>query len=243
MTHKKYLLQLIFGIVLLTGCAAQPPMLDEDSLARAATNTLSEAVYFSNLFTTCGTLGGDIEVDAIDTQQNWLNENAKLVAAADAFYSQLHNKESFKYNNTTVAPAAIRLVLDARTRATNELALPQRSPINKQKICQFRLAQISGKALPLANKPEIAPYKAELLKHLPADYKIADVPTLAAGFQGSSQGATFYSIANAHEKTCPAAYTLSITNQWPHEVYATFCGENATSVLTCEWGKCETKKL
>ncbi|WP_049630177.1 hypothetical protein [Cellvibrio sp. pealriver] len=243
MTHNKYLLKLAFGITLLTGCATQTPTIDENSLERAATNTLSEAVYFSNLFTTCATLGGDIEVDAIDTQQNWLNENAKLVAAADAFYSQLHTNDAFSYNNKTVSPAAIRLVLDARTRATDELALPQRSPVNKQKICQFRLAQISGKALPLANNPKIAPYKAELLKHLPADYKIVDVPTLAAGLQGASQGATFYSIANAHEKTCPAAYTLSIANQWPHEVYATFCGEKATSVLTCEWGKCETKKL
>lgn len=243
MTYNKIIVSLAFGILLIAGCATPPPKLDEASLEQAAVDTLSEAVYFSNLFITCATLGGDIEVDAINTQQNWLNENAALVAAADAFYSQQHNKDTFNYNNKTLAPAAIRLVLDARTRATNELALPQRSPVNKQKICQFRLAKISGKALPLANNPHIAPYKIELLKYLPSDYKIADVPTLAAGFQGASQGATYYSIAKEHEKSCAAAYTLSIANQWPHEAYATFCGAKATSVLICEWGKCEAKKL
>lgn len=243
MTHYKKLVSLTCGFFLISGCATQAPGIDEKSLERAATKTLSEAVYFSNLFTTCATLGGEIEVDAIDTQQNWLNENAKLVAAADALYSQQHNKDTFKYNSKTLAPAAIRLVLDARTRAADELSLPQRSPVNKQKICQFRLAQISGKALPLANNPKIAPYKTELLKHLPSGYTITDVPTLAAGFQGSSQGATFYSIDKAHAQTCSAAYTLSIANQWPHEAYATFCGETATAVLICEWGKCEEKKL
>jgi hypothetical protein len=242
MTHHKNLV-LAFGLLLITGCATQTPTVDEKSLERAAAKTLSEAVYFTNLFTTCATLGGEIEVDAIDTQQNWLDANAKLLAAADAFYSQQHNKDTFNYGGKTLAPAAIRLVLDARTRATDELSLPQRSPVNKQKICQFRLAQISNKALPLANNPDIAPYKTELLKHLPADYKITDVPTLAAGFQGASQGATYYSIAKAHEQSCPAPYTLSIANQWPHEAYATFCGETVTAVLVCEWGKCEEKKL
>ena len=234
---------LILGLLLLTGCAAQPPKPDAISLERAATKTLSEAVYFSNLFTTCATLGGEIEIDAIDTQQNWLDENAQLIAAADSFYSQQQRKNTFNYNGKTLAPAAIRLVLEARTRATDELSLPQRSPVNKQKICQFRLAQISGKALPLSSHPEIAPDQTELLKYLPTDYRITNVPTLAADFQGASQGATFYSIAKAHQQTCPAPYTLSITNQWPHEAYATFCGETATAVLVCEWGKCEEKKL
>jgi hypothetical protein len=229
---------------LISGCANQPiTTTDTNSLVKSATYVLSEAVYFSTLFSTCSALGGDTELDAIDIQQNWINANSTLVAAADSYYSQQQANNTFTYDGKTLAPAAIRLVLDARARATNELALAQRSPVNKQKTCQFRLAQISGNKLPLANDPLIAPYQAELLAHVPLDLNIADAPQLAGGLAGTAQGTTYFTIAKAHESNCPAAYTLSIVNQWPKEAYANFCGEKAVGVITCEWGKCETKKL
>lgn len=234
----------VFSAAIMSGCANQPiSTTDTNSLEKAATHILSEAVYFSTLFSTCSALGGDTELDAIDIQQNWINTNSSLVAAADSYYSQQQANNTFTYDGKTLAPAAIRLVLDARARATNELALTQRSPVNKQKTCQFRLAQISGNKLPLTNDSLIAPYQAELLTHVPLDLNIADAPQLAGGLAGTSQGATYFTIAKAHESSCTAAYTLSIVNQWPKEAYANFCGEKAVDIITCEWGKCETKKL
>lgn len=229
---------------LLTGCATQPiPTIDATSLEKAATHTLSETVYFSTLFSTCMALGGDTELDAIDIQQTWINTNATLVAAADSYYSQQQANHTFTYNNRTLAPEAIRLALDARERATKELALSQRSPVNQQKTCQFRLAQIKGDKVPLANDPLIAPYQAELLTHAPLDLNIADAPLLAGGLYGTNQGTSYFNIAKANEASCADAYTLTIVNQWPQEAYSNFCGEKAVSIITCEWGKCETKKL
>lgn len=244
MINTKYGCLAIFGTALLSSCANQPIIThDANSLEKAATHVLSEAVYFSTLFSTCSALGGDTELDAIDIQQNWINANSSLVSAADSYYSQQLANRTFTYDGKTLAPEAIRLALNARTRAINELALTQRSPMNKQKTCQFRLAQINGEKLPQANDPLITPYEVELLGHLPLDINIADAPLLAGGLIGTSQGATYFTVANAHETTCTAAYTLSIANQWPNEAYANFCGEKAVEVITCEWGKCETKKL
>lgn len=244
MINKKYFYLVAFSVAFMSGCANQAvTYTDASSLEKAATHVLSEAVYFSTLFSTCAALGGDTELDAIDIQQNWINANSSLVASADSYYSQQKANNTFTYNGKTLAPEAIRLVLDARARATNELSLTQRSPANKHKTCQFRLAQISGNKLPLTNDPLIAPYQAELLTHLPLDLNIADAPQLAGELNGTTQGATYFTIAKAHETTCIAAYTLSIVNQWPNEAYANFCGEKAVEVITCEWGKCESKKL
>ncbi|MEN0035967.1 MAG: hypothetical protein AAGC78_02815 [Cellvibrio sp.] len=243
MINQKYLYIAACSALFISGCGTQPTAPSGNSLEIAATQVLNEAVYHSALFSTCAELGGDIELDVIDIQQDWLNENSKLIAAADSYYSQQHANHTFNYDGKTLAPAAIRLAREARTRAINELALAQRSPANKQKTCKFRIAQISGSNLPLANIASITPYASELLMYLPLDIKAAEAPQLAAGLIGTTPGATYYSIAKVHEKSCPAAYTLSITNQWPNEAYANFCGEKATEVLTCEWGKCTSKKL
>jgi hypothetical protein len=243
MSNTKYLYPFLFSAALFSGCANQPTITDTNSLEKAATYVLSEAVYFSTLFTACSALGGDTELNAIDIQQNWLNENTSLVAAADSYYSQQQANNTFTYGGKTLAPAAIRLALDARARATNELALAQRSPANQQKTCQFRLAQISGNKLPLGNDPLIGPYQTELLTHVPLDLNVADAPLLAGGLTGATQGASYFNIATAHKASCASAYTLSIANQWPKEAYANFCGEKAMEVTTCEWGKCEAKKL
>ena len=245
MINKKYLHLASLSALTLSGCVAPPTptAIDATSIESAATYILSEAVYYSTLFSTCSSLGGDTELDAIDIQQNWLNENSTLVAAADNYYSQQQAKNTFTYDGKTLAPAAIRLTLKARNRATDELALGQRSPANKHKTCQFRLAQISGAKLPLVNDPLITPYQTELLQHVPLDLSIADVPRLGAGLMGTTQGATYFTVAKAYESSCAEAYTLSIVNQWPNEAYANFCGEKADEVVTCEWGKCEIKKL
>jgi hypothetical protein len=244
MINSRYMHLIACSTLFISGCATPPTAIpDANSVEAAATQVLSEAVYYSTLFSTCMTLGGDTELDAIDIQQNWLNENSTLVAAADNYYSQQQADNTFSYDGKTLAPAAIRLALDARSRATNELALAQRTPMNQQKTCQFRLAQISGEKLLLANIASITPYHTELLKHVPLDLNIADAPHLAAGLAGTSPGATYFTIAKDYETTCPAAYTLSITNQWPNEAYANFCADKAIEVLTCEWGKCTTKKL
>jgi hypothetical protein len=244
MINKPFFYLAIFSTALISGCANQAiTTSDANTLEKAAAHVLSEAVYFSTLFSTCSALGGDVELDTIDIQQNWMNANASLVSAADNYYSQQLVNRTFTYNEKTLAPEAIRLALNAHTRATNELALTQRSPINKQKTCTFRLAQIDGNQLPLANTPLIAPHKDELLRHLPLDINVADAPLLAGGLIGTSKGATYFTVANAHKTTCTAAYTLSIVNRWPNEAYANFCGEKAINVITCEWGKCAAKTL
>lgn len=244
MTNNKKTSIISLSAVLLYGCATPPPIpSDANSLNKAASHVLSESVYFSTLFSSCIALGGDTELDAIDVQQSWINANTTLVSAADSYYSQQQADRTFTYNGKTLAPEAIQLAVDARERAIKDLSLAQRSPMNQQKTCQFRLAQIQANNISLASDPSIAPYQAELLVHTPLDLNIVDAPLLSGGLYNTTQGASYFSISKTHESTCNDAHTLSIVNQWPQEAYANFCGTQATEVITCEWGKCETKKL
>ncbi len=229
--------------LLIAGCATQAPVADKETLEKTATRILSEAVYYSYLFSNCAALGGDIEVEAISKQQDWLNANNQLVLAADQIYSQQHAASTFEYQGKTLAPAAIKLALESRKKATDELSLAQRTPINKVKTCEFRLSKITNETISLARNPDIARYQPELLQHLPLDQQGRDIPTLAGGITEVAPGATFFQLVKAHESACAAPYTLTIANQWPQEAYAYFCGDAALEVLTCEWGKCESKKL
>ncbi|HTF95031.1 MAG TPA: hypothetical protein VL995_02770 [Cellvibrio sp.] len=240
-----YSLIITMSVLLLQACATPPPVvIDQVSLENAATHTLKETVYFSTIFSTCAALGGDVEVEAISKQQDWLNANTNLSLAADQYYSQQQAANTFEYQGKTLAPAAIKLALDAKQRAVNELGLNQRTPANKIKTCEFRLGKMTGSTIDLAQDPLITPYASELLTHLPLDKHIENIPKLAGGIDEVAPGQTYYQLVKTHEASCSSsAFTLSIVNQSPKEVYANFCGDKAVEVLTCEWGKCESKKL
>lgn len=243
MKHK-YLYVAFTSTLLVQGCAAPPVVVDQTAVAQAAQQTLQETVYFSTIFSSCAALGGDVEVDAISKQHDWINTNTKLILASDQIYSQQQAANTFEYQGKTLAPAAIKLALDARQRALNELALDQRTPMNKVKTCEFRLGKITNTNQDLAQTPNIAPYATEILNHLPLEQQVNDIPSLAGGINEVTPGPTYYKLLNANEATCPAsAFTLSIVNQWPKEAYANFCADKPIEILTCEWGKCESKKL
>jgi hypothetical protein len=241
------LLQIItlgFNALVISGCATQPPAtIDTNQLALAAEEILRESVYYNELFASCTPLGGDVEMEAIDIQQNWLNANSTLVAAADHYYSQQQAANSFEYQGITLAPTAIRLMLDATEKAQSELALANRTPANQQKTCAFRLAKMTPASLPLTNNPLIASAQAELLAHQPLHEHIVDVPRLAGGIKATPGGKSFFTINNNHQQRCADAYTLVIANHWPQEAYANFCGVKAVEILICDWGTCEIKKL
>jgi len=231
-------------IAFMQGCATPPPVIiDQALVAEAATKTLQEAVYYSTIFSSCAALGGEAEIDAISTQYDWLSANTNLILAADEIYSRQQAANTFDYQGKTLAPAAIKLALDSKLRAINELKLDQRTPLNKIKACQYRLGKITGTAFQLGQIPEIAPYVDEILKHPPLDATISETPKLAAGITEVAPGPTYYQLVKSHEAKCPNGFTLSVINQWPKEVYANFCGNSSVEILTCDWGKCEAKKL
>jgi hypothetical protein len=233
----------LFSSLLISGCATQAPIIKKDTLESAATQTLHEAVYYSNLFSSCTALGGEVEIDAISKQQDWLNANRELIAAADQYYSQQQAANTFEYQGKTLAPAAIKLALEARKRAVDELGLAQRTPSNRIKTCAFRLNKINSSNISLTQNQTIAGAQTELLRYSPLDQKNDDFPSLAGGITEVAPGPTFFQLVKAHESNCAEPYTLTIANQWPQEAYAYFCGNTAAEVLTCEWGKCQSKKL
>ncbi len=229
--------------IIFTGCTTQPITADANSLSAAAEKILYKNVYYNQIFTSCAALGGEVEVDAINVQQNWLNANASLVAAADNYYSQQQADNSFEYAGQTLAPTAIRLALNASQEADNELSLSKRSAANQQKTCAFLLANMAAPSLPLSTDPLIASAQASLLAEKPLDKDPLSAPRLAGNIKSIPAGKSFFSINKAHQSACANPYTLVVANDWPKEAYANFCGDKAVEVLLCDWGKCETKKL
>lgn len=243
MSKLSQFLMLGISTLLISGCATPPSTTDTSQLVSIAEQILKEHVYYNKIFSSCAVLGGEVEVDAINAQQNWLNANTTLVAAADAYYSQYQAANSFEYGRLTLAPTAIRLALEASQKAQAELSLSNRSSTNQQKTCAFKLSHLTPATLDLSQQPLIKSVYPELLKHQPLDQSVADAPRLAGGITAVPEGKSFFSINKNHQPNCSDAYTLVIANNWPNEAYANFCGNKAVEVLVCDWGKCETKKL
>ena len=229
------------------GCATTPApiALDPVQLNKAATRILSEAIYYTSLFDTCIQLGGEQEVDTINTQQNWLEANWPLVAAADSINSEHLVESTFSYRNQLISPSAIKLQQEAQAKAISELALDKRSRNNQQKTCSFRLAKLTPENIQLANNPDLAPLAAEILQRQPnGERPIGKIPSLAGTLDTSIQeGRSYYALFKDLERECPNAHILVIANEWPLETYANFCGDQYLETIECEWGKCSAKKL
>jgi hypothetical protein len=243
MINFRQITRLSLITLLLSGCAATPPTSDNNTLAAAAEKILYKNVYYNEIFAKCAALGGEVEVDAINVQQDWLNANAKLVAAADNFYSQQQAGNSFEYAGLTLAPTAIRMALQASQEAQTELSLNKRSIANQQKTCSFMLAKMSDAGLSLTSDPQVANAQAGLMNEQLLDINALNSPRLAGNIKSIPAGKSYFSINKTHQNNCPDAYTLVIANDWPKEAYANFCGSKAMEVLLCDWGKCEAKKL
>lgn len=233
------------ALLLLSSCATKPPAMTTLEITDAAETIVKEAVYYSTLFNTCASLGGDQEITAIDKQQDWINANAALVAAADVKYSEKIAASTLNYDGQSLSPIAVYLAQQARQRALNELNLKKRTVNNQRKTCDFRLGQITSANINLTSQPAIAAAYADIIKSAPAsNIDMQSVPKLAAGIDLSiPPGRTYYTVNKALEKECDEPFTLTIANNWPNEVYANFCANNLIDTLICEWGKCEAKKL
>lgn len=233
-----------FALMSFVACTSAPkPVTDVGQLTQAAEQILSDHVYHTELFALCAALGGEVEVDAVNAQQNWLDSNGSLVAAADAFYTQQSTIETIDIGGVTLAPAAIRLVLEAREKAQQELALNKRTALNQQKTCGFRLAQMSPANIRLTRSPDIAAAATGLLSYASLDHPAMDAPRLAGGITALPAGKSYFAVTKRHQSQCADAYTLVMANQWPQEAYANFCGNQLTEILVCDWGKCAAKSL
>jgi len=244
-------LRLSFAISLLTlvtSCANPPPAVDSTKLPQIAEQILAQANYFGGLFHECASLGGNAELTAISKQQDWLTTNWPLVAAADQIYTREHRDDALEFQGRLISPKAVRLAQTGLRRAQQELALEQRSALNQQKTCEFRLAQITQDNIHLSRDSQLAPYIEQLLATADtsaAVSSIARVPSLAGDIPlDLSPGHSYYRATLDNEGKCPSqAFTLVLSNNWPTEAYANFCGDQLKEVLSCEWGNCTASKL
>lgn len=237
--------QLFLASVLLTwlaGCAApevKPPSDKELDLMAGA--VLAEAVYTDTLLSECGSVSPELKRYGQDLREMWHYSHGEALSGADAQYSQTLADEVTHYQEQPLSLTAIRFKHRHQKRAATELRLGERGANNRRIVCERRFAELEKT---LEEKRYLESERDQLIqKQLVAaaddSVSMAEAPTLAADIPRNLEpGRSYREIERRVEEQCPNAAPMVIHNDWPHEAYGIYCGEQDQSLLVCEWGEC-----
>ena len=233
--------------VLFSGCAQQPvvtPTEDPTQLIQLATDILTKAVYTNSIFNQCTPLGDDAELEAITVQQDWIDKNWPAILAADHYYTTQLGPQAINYDGQAISLNAVMLAHNARKRAIDELNLKQRTLTNQQKTCVRRIQTIAQQEMALTQGEQAHVDLQALQQQYTGDTtKIVPVPTLAGDITTEREnGRSYFLLFEEFKKECPDGQFIVVHNQWPHEAYASYCGEAPVSLISCEWGKCTQQR-
>ncbi len=243
-TSKSFIATVLF--TWLAGCAApeiKPP--SEEELDLMAGAVLADAVYTDALLNQCAAVSPELKTYAQDLRDMWMYSHGDVLAGADAQYSQSLAEEVTVYQEQPFALRAVRFKHRHQNRAAAELRLRERGAENRRIVCQRRFSELETT---LTEKSYLDPAsERDALIHeqliAAADESVAlpEVPTLAADIPRDLEpGRSYRQIEKRMENRCPDAALVVIHNDWPHEAYGIYCGEQSQSFVVCEWGECRT---
>lgn len=231
-------------VLLAGGCATQEvPVNDTQEKFNAARQVLSEATYINTLFGECARLGDEVELEALSLQQDWLLKNWPLVSAADDYFTDQEQSFGVLYEGKLLSLNAVKLAYDAEQRALKELNFNQRTTINQQKFCENRLNALAKNDMDISQKLNGKTFSFARENHLTGSaLSKGRVPSMAGNLSPSREpGRTYYSLSEQFKQECPQVTLLVLHNDWPKEAYAAYCDETPITLMTCEWGKCESR--
>lgn len=228
----------------LVGCAAPEvlPPTDEE-LDMMAGAVLADAVYKETLLSECGSVGPELKSYAQDLRAMWMYSHGDVLAGADAQYSQSLVEEVIIYEEQPIALRAVRFKHRHQNRAVAELRLRARSADNQRIVCERRFEELETT---LTEKAYLDPaterdamIHEQLIETADEPVTLAEVPTIAADIpRDLKPGRSYRQIEKRMESQCPDAALVVIHNDWPHEAYGIYCGEQSQSFVVCEWGEC-----
>ncbi len=234
--------------LLLTACSHTPPTSSPEQQQQLLENLLSQTVYTNTLFSQCETLGDDVELEALNVQQDWLQKNWPLIAAADDYYTRQQQTEGLLYGGQLISLHATRLTHDARQKALDELNFSQRTTINQQRFCMNRLKKIAREELDLAagldhSRLPFNPGETDSGNIQSGSIQIDAIPTLAFKTPVvQTPGRTWFVLEDGFKQTCAQPRKLVLFNDWPRETYAIYCDQAPLALMVCEWGQCERRQ-
>jgi hypothetical protein len=229
--------------LLLSACNQQQvkPLKDTDQL-QLAEQLLSETVYINTLFDQCASLGNDIELQAINLQQDWLQKNWPLVAAADNYYSSQLRPSGFLYNGQLLSLEATLLAHQARQKAIEELNFAQRAHANKERSCNLRLQNLAAQEIDLSSRLPRKSRGFDLSAEQHTRVQIDRIPELAYKETNlTDPGRSWFPLEAAFREECAQVEKLVLFNEWPREAYAVYCNGRPLALMVCDWGECARK--
>lgn len=234
----------LLGLGLLMAACAQQQVktVSGSDQLQLAKQLLNQTVYINTLFTECTSLGNDTELQAISLQQDWLQKNWPLVAAADNYYADQQRPSGLLYDGQLLSLEATWLAHQARQKAIQELNFDQRTYANKVQTCSARLQTLANQEMDLAT---LLPRKTQAFDTTAEEntpIQIDRVPELA--FQGAdthSQGRSWFPLETQFKSECAQPQKLVLLNDWPKETYAVYCDGRPLALVVCDWGECQRK--
>ncbi len=228
----------------ITACAAppvEPPSSAErNDMARAL---LSDAIYTEALLSQCGALSPDLKTYSQDLRTLWMELHGSALAGADTQLNQSLAGETRDYSGHALSLTAVRFKHEQQKRANRELRLNERSANNRRIVCQRRLDELESG---LSDRPYLDPESERdalvletLIENAEMSVGLQEVPTLALNIPPElAPGRSYREIERRMETTCPNAELVVIANEWPHEAYGIYCGQQSQSFIVCDWGEC-----
>lgn len=229
--------------LLVSACAgpeAPPSEAERNELAR---ELLSEAIYTEALLTQCGAISPELKAYAQDLRTIWMDAHGAALAGADTQFNQALANETRDYSGHALALSAVRFKHEHQGRAAQELRLNTRSANNQRIVCQRRLDELEPT---LTDRYYLNPESKRdalvldsLIGSAERSVGLGDVPTLALDIpRNLDPGRSYREIEQQMANTCPNAELVVIANEWPHEAYGIYCGQQSQSFIICDWGEC-----
>lgn len=229
----------------LTACAGPkvvPPSEEErNEMARAL---LTEAIYIEGLLSECAAVSPELKIYAQDLRTIWMETHGDLLAGADTQLNRELAGETRDYAGHALALSAVRFRHEHRGRAVQELRLNERSANNQRIVCKRRLDELEPT---LTERPYLTPdserdilVRDALMADAERPVALSEVPTLALDIpRNLAPGRSYREIERRMANTCPNAELVVIANEWPHEAYGIYCGQQSQSFIVCDWGECQ----
>lgn len=234
---------LVAAGMLLSGCSSTPDVIaSKANLGVAASNIMRTHIELNSLREACSQAGGQAEINADLTYQQWLENNWQLVIGADAFNRTQLQDQSLAFDGQTLSLPALKFLAKASRSAQNKVAFINRSRTNRNKTCEQKLKQYDaehGYGMPPVEENLLTAFNNYATSHTAPPEAGDRVPTLAGNLDINSQpGRSLYAIERqVRDMNCPDPQIFTFKNQWPLEIYAAFCSEEQR-LITCEWGNC-----
>jgi len=208
----------------------------------SAKEALAYNIRLQALVDTCQGVSRQSSEEAFNVQRQWWDRNWPLVAVADTELTVQTQKKRNAMGEVTGQLDALKFELDAKTDSGTTVESYIKTSTQPEILCRFFLKQYQAGDYDLIKKPSHYPILKSMLKDYPdqANSTPQRVPKLNHGFLPQRQYGRSILLAFrlAQKVHCQGADLINMLNNWPRELYGSYCPGRDPIAIECHWGEC-----